>query len=230
MKRLIAASILSMSIAAPGLAGEEEHMEVTAPNECCQAPLPGGLGLIAGWTGASGVKGAGSASLKDAALKAEIKKSAEQKSKSQKAEEEKKQEQTEYDKFMQNNPSALAVFFRELGLSFRAMIYGGEVYKAEMKDENGNDVSIEDCRPGGPMNPNGVRCSEKKFELFVDPTDGREKWAFTFSVVEAKYNPRHYDANKNGYYPAVVNNKTISLVFETEADLIWQLQQVAAAR
>jgi len=57
-----------------------------------------------------------------------------------------------------------------------------------------------------------------------------EKWAFSISVVESKYNPKHYDADASGYYPAVVDGQTFSIVVESKDDLLWQLRRVAAAK
>lgn len=204
-------------------------MEVTAPNECCQTPLPGGLGLLVGWVGASGAS-AGSATLKDAALKAAAKKAAEQKSKKEKDKEEQEQEESQFQQFTQNNPNALAVLFHEIGVTIRFLFGTGYNYEAKTKDSDGNEVSIKDCQPSGPLNPNKVTCTQQKFELFTDPTDGIERWAFTLAVVEAGYNPKHIEANAQGYYPKVVDGQSITVVFETEADLIQQLKEIAAAR
>lgn len=82
---------------------------------------------------------------------------------------------------------------------------------------------------GGPLNPGGVKCTQQKLELFTDPTDGVERWAFTLAVVEGRYNPKHFDAEPSGYYAAVVDKQSFTLVFDTIEDLNWQLQQVAAA-
>ena len=124
----------------------------------------------------------------------------------------------------------MAVFVRELGLTLRAALEGGTNSTAEMQDENGNPVKIQECTPGGPLNPNAVKCTQQRFEPFIDPTDNLPRWAWTFSVVEAAYNPKHYEADSSGYYPKVVGNQTITLVFDTEADLITQVKALAAGK
>ncbi|WP_141733160.1 hypothetical protein [Oligoflexus tunisiensis] len=224
MRKLIFVSALSMSIGSVAIAHEEEHMEVTAPNECCTTPLPGGLGMLAGWVGASGPSGA--ASLKEAALKAAITKAAKQKSKK---EEKKEAEKNEYDKATDgksNNDS----LYRELGLTFRQLFDNGGRLKVkqtvEHPDGRKETLEIEDCVPSGPLNPKELNCTMQKFELFTDPTDGVERWALTLAVVEPAYNPKHYDANARGWYPKVIDDQTFTIVFETEADLFYQLDRI----
>ncbi|WP_141731099.1 hypothetical protein [Oligoflexus tunisiensis] len=222
MRTLITMSVLSISLSSSFLlAHEEEHMEVTAPNECCAAPLPGGLGMLAGWVGASGAA-SGSASLKDVALKAAVEKAIKQKTKKEKREEEK----NEYDKATdgeQNNDA----LYREVGKSWRDLFKSGGSYKLKYTNKNtGEELLIEDCEPSGPLNPKVHNCTMQKFELFTDPTDGVERWAFTLAVVEPAYNPKHYDANPSGWYPKVVDGQTFTIVFETEADLFWQLDRI----
>ncbi len=54
-------------------------MEVTAPHECCQTPLPGTISLIMGMVGAPTAAGGGG--VRDAALKLAMDKAAKQKKK-----------------------------------------------------------------------------------------------------------------------------------------------------
>lgn len=223
---MLSISLLALSLGSNLYAEEEgEHMEVTAPNECCQTPLPGGLGMLTGWVGASGAS-SGSASLKDTALKAAMQKAAKQKSKKQ---EKKEEQKTQYDKATQAEGSALEAFINQLGAFFlQATDSGGVTY---MKYKKGDEeFEFKDCVPSGPLNPNKLTCTEEKLELFTDPTDGVEKWAYTLSEVEPKYNPKHYDAHPNGYYPSVVDNQTFTIVFQTQAELVWQIRQIAAAK
>ncbi len=169
---------------------------------------------------------AGGGGVRDAALKLAMDKAAKQKKKSK---DKKEEEKTEYDKATDGTSSDSA--FREIGASFRQLFDSGEKEKLKYSKKNpdGSDelMQYEHCVPGGLLNPRGIKCTEQKFELFTDPLDNMPKWAFTMSVVEAKYNPKHYFANANGYYPAVVDDQTFTLVFETEADLLWQLNKVA---
>lgn len=224
-KLLIATIFTSGFMASNAVAGDEEHMEVTAPSECCQTYIPVSLGLLTGWVGASA--SAGPASLKDVALKASVDKAVKQKSK---RDQKKEEEKTEYDKATDNKSNNDSLY-REAGLTFRQLLDNGSKLKIRFTDEKPDGskqtLEIEDCTPSGPLNPNKVTCTQQTFEQFTDPTDGVEKWAFTMAVVEAAYNPKHYDANSRGWYPKVVDNQTFTLVFETEADLMWQLNKVA---
>jgi len=216
-----------LSIASQGFAYDDgEHMEVSAPNECCQIPQE--LVMLTGWVGASSMGGA--ATLKEAALKAAAKKAAQQKSKKQEKKEEEQQEENEFQQFTENNPGALSVLFHEIGLTLRQLLANGLDYKVKIKDADGNETTIEDCQPSGPWNPDKHTCTKEKFELFIDPTDGAARWAFTFAVVEAAYNPIHLESDAQGYYPKVVEMQSFTLVFDTEAELIEQLKQIAAAR
>ncbi|HYX38368.1 MAG TPA: hypothetical protein VE954_35140 [Oligoflexus sp.] len=126
------------------------------------------------------------------------------------------------------------MLFHELGLTIRHLFGTGYDYEVKTEDGEGNKAEIRDCQPSGSLNPNKVDCTQQKFELFTDPTDGVERWAFTYAVVVGKYNPQHYYSEKsgysNGYYAEVVDGQSITVVFETEADLISQLTKVAAAR
>ncbi len=221
-KSLLCMSLLTMSLGSNLHAEEEgEHMEVTAPNECCQTPLPGGLGLLAGWVGASGASG--SASLRDVALKAAVEKAVKQKTKKEKKEEAEKNDHDKATDGVSNND----VLYQEVGKSWRDLTKSGGTYKLHYKNaKTGEELRIEDCEPSGPLNPKVHNCTQQKFELFTDPTDGEVKWAFTLSVVEPAYNPKHYDANANGYYPKVVDDQTFTIVFQTEADLFWQLDRI----
>ncbi|HET9241391.1 MAG TPA: hypothetical protein VFO10_29260 [Oligoflexus sp.] len=230
IKSVIAVLALT-SVSTQAFAGDEEYMEVAAPNECCQTPLPGSLGMLTGWVGAAGAAASGgSATLKGAALKAAAKKAAEQKSKANEKKDETQQQANEFQEVTQGNPGVLQTLIHELGLTWRQAMDTGVRYQAKEKDSNGNEVTIEECKPGGPLASNGIKCTQQKIELFTDPTDGVERWVFTLSVVEARYNPIHYEAEPSGYYAEVVDKQTLSLIFDTMEDLTWQLLQVAAAR
>jgi hypothetical protein len=225
IKPLCMATALGVSLCSSIMvfAGEEEHMEVTAPNECCQTPMPGTIGLVMGMVGAPTAAGGG---VREAALKMAVERAAKQKKKNK---DKKEEEKTEYDKVTDGTATDTA--FREIGSTFRQLFENGEreKFKYSKKNPDGSIeiMEYENCVPSGPLNPSGIKCTEQKFELFTDPLDGMPKWAFTMSVIEAKYNPKHYDANARGFYPAVVGDQTFTLVFETEADLMWQLNKVA---
>lgn len=221
--RLLTAALISSSFLASSAFADEEYVEVTAPNECCQTPMPGTLGLIAGMTGAPAAASGGS--VKDAALKMAVDRVAKQK---KKAQEKKEAEKTELDKASESESAATAIV-KEVGASFRDIMSAGERerFKYTKRNPDGSiseEFEYENCVPGGPANPNGIKCTEKKFEQFTD-LDGMEKWAFTISVIQAKYNPKHYYANSRGYHPEVVDSQTFTIVFESEADLVWQLNR-----
>lgn len=44
--------------------------------------------------------------------------------------------------------------------------------------------------------------------------------------TDQAYNPKHYDANARGWYPKVIDDQTFTIVFETEADLFYQLDRI----
>jgi hypothetical protein len=225
-KPLLCISLLAMSLGSNLFAGDDtEYVDVSAPNECCQTPLPGSLGLLVGWVGASGASGSGT--LRDTAVKAAMTKAIKEKSKKQ---EKKEEQKNAYDKATTSEGGALEALINQIGALFLQATDNGGRTTLEYDGPNGEKLKFEDCVPSGPLNPNNLTCTEEKFERFIDPTDGVEKWAFTISVIEPKYNPKHYDANASGYYPAVVGGQTFSLVFETKEDLSWQLQQIAAAK
>jgi hypothetical protein len=220
MKKMMLFAVISAT-ATQAFAGDEEYMEVTAPNECCQTPMPGTLGLIMGMTGAPAATAGGT--VKDAALKMALDRVAKQK---KKAQEKKEAEKTELDKAAESQSAATALV-KEVGATFRDIMSVGErekfKYKARRPDGSiSEEFEYEHCVPGGPANPNAIKCTEEKFEQFTD-LDGMEKWAFTISEIQSKYNPKHYYANSRGYYPEVVDSQTFTVVFESEADLVWQL-------
>jgi hypothetical protein len=216
-------ALMSSSFLASSAFADEEYVEVTAPNECCQTPMPGTLALIMGMTGAPAAASGGT--VKDAALKMAVDRIAKQK---KKAQQKKEAEKTELDKASESESAATALV-KEVGASFRDILSAGErekfKYKARRPDGSiSEEFEYENCVPGGPANPNAIKCTEEKFELFTD-LDGMEKWAFTISEIQAKYNPKNYYANSRGYYPAVVDSQTFTIVFESEADLVWQLNK-----
>jgi len=224
-KKFTTLAIVSVLATIPQVfAGDEEYVEVTAPNECCQTPMPGTLGLLMGMVGAP--TGTGSGSVRDVALKAAMNKALKEKNKKQKKEEEK----NDYDKAT-DGKSDTSTLYQEIGSSWRDLMSTGSKerlkYSKTNPDGSSETVEYENCVPSGPLNPKVLNCTEQKFELFTDPTDGAERWAFTLSVIEAAYNPKHYYANKNGWYPKVVDDQIFTIVFETEADLLWQLNRIA---
>ncbi len=224
MKKLIVLALISF--ASQGFAEEEgEHMEVTAPNECC-AGLPQGLSILSGWVGATGAS-AGTASLKDASLKAAMNKAIKDKSK---AKEKKEEDKNQYEKATSSEGGALEAFIKEVGALSRQAFDNGGVETFKYTNGKGETIEYKDCVPSGPLNPNKLTCTEEKIELFTDPTDGAERWLYSVKVVEFKYNPQHYYAYPNGYYASVVDNQWITVVFENESDLAFQIRRIAGAQ
>jgi hypothetical protein len=219
-------ALMSSSFLASSAFADEEYMEVTAPNECCQTPMPAGLGLIMSM-GGSAAASAASGGLKQAAVDVAMKKAIKEKSKKQ---EKKEEQKNAYEKATTSEGGALEALINQIGALFMQATDNGGKTTLKYEGPNGEKLEFEDCVPSGPLNPNKVTCTEQKFEIFVDPTDGMEKWAFSISVVEPKYNPKHYDADASGYYPAVVGGQTFSIVVESKDDLLWQLRRVAAAK
>ena len=224
MKKILA--LTALAFISTAALGDEEYMEVTAPNECCQPPMPAGLGLIMSMGGSVAVSAA-AGGLKQAAVDVAMKKAIKEKSKKQ---EKKEEQKNAYEKATTSEGGALEALINQLGALFMQATENGGRTKLKYEGPNGEKLEFEDCVPSGPLNPNKLTCTEQKFEIFTDPTDGMEKWAFSISVVEPKYNPKHYDADASGYYPAVVDGQTFSIVVESKDDLLWQLRRVAAAR
>lgn len=226
LKAAVFCSALAMA-SSNAFAGDDEYMEVTAPNECCQAPLPAGLGLIMGMTGSPAALGSGG--LRAAALNAAVNRAAEQRA--QQEQQTQQQQQTQYNDAVQNKDTAKQTNVWDfLSNLTNKLLDGGQLdyQKSTTKNEDGSVTETEtrNCKAGGPLNPNNVPCTHHKFEYFTDPTDGSQKWAYTMSVIEPKYNPKHYDADASGYYPSVIGNQTFTIVFETKEDLMWQLRRI----
>jgi hypothetical protein len=106
------------------------------------------------------------------------------------------------------------------------MLDNGSSFEAHTKDADGSEVHIRDCVPSGPLNPNKHTCTQQKVERFIDPTDGVERYVWSFAVVEGKYNPKHYYADKDGYHAEVVDKQVVYLIFDFGDDMSWQLGQV----
>ncbi len=226
--KLICTVAFALSLCPTAFAGDEEYMEVTAP-DLSGAPLPSGLGLLAGFVGASGASGA--ATMKQVALKQAIK--TVQETKSKKAEEKKdeqQQQENEFDKATNGNPGVLQTLIHEVGLTLRQLLDNGAVLEAETKDADGSTTTIKDCRPSGPLNPNKLPCTQQKLELFTDPTDGVERWVWSLAVVEGKYNPKHYYADADGYHAEVVDKQVIYIIFDNMEDFTWQFNQAFPAK
>ncbi len=125
---------------------------------------------------------------------------------------------------------ALEAFINQVGLLLHQAVDNGGSERLKYSNGKGETLEYEDCVPSGPLNPNKHTCTEEKIELFTDPTDGAERWLYSVAVVELKYNPKHYYAHSNGYYPSVVDNQWITIVFETESDLAFQIRRIAGAQ
>jgi hypothetical protein len=227
---LKAAIFCSAFAMASSSAFAEEYMEVAAPNECCQAPLPAGLGLLMGMAGTPSASAAGGG-LRAVALKAAVNRAAEQRSQEQQEQQSQEQKETQYNDAVQNKDSAKQTNVWDfLSNLTNKLLDGGQLdyEKSTTKNEDGTITETEtrNCKAGGPLNPNNVPCTYHKFEYFTDPTDGSQKWAYTMSVIEPKYNPKHYDADASGHYPSVIGNQTFTIVFETKEDLMWQLRRI----
>ncbi|HYX19175.1 MAG TPA: hypothetical protein VE944_33470 [Nostoc sp.] len=220
--------LVALSIASEGFAEEEgEHMEVTAPSECCGV-LPGGLGLVAGFAGASGAS-AGTASLTAASLKAATKRAAEQRARQE--QQTREQQQTQFSDAIQTKDPAKQSNVWDFLMNLTDNLLGGgqtSFSKSTTQNEDGTvtETETQNCQAGGPLNPNNVPCTQHKFELFTDPTDGVEKWAYTMAVIEPKYNPKHYYAEPSGYYASVIDDQSFTIVFESKEELLSQLRQI----
>ncbi len=210
-------------------AGDDEYMEVTAPNECCQTPLPGGLGLLMGMVGTPTAAAAGGG-LRGVALRAAVTRAAQQRAQQQE-EQTQQQQQTQYNDAIQTKePAKQTNVWDFLSNLTNKLLDGGEyntsISTTENEDGSITETETKKCKAGGPLNPNNVPCTHHQFEMFTDPTDGMPKWAYTMSVIEPKYNPKHYYADASGYYPSVIGNQTFTIVFESKEDLLWQLRLI----
>lgn len=201
---LIAALFTSSFLASNAFAGDDEHMEVTAPNECCAA-LPSGLGMLTGW-GPTSSSGMGAVTLAAAATRANkttVKKAREKKAKQP-------PEQT---------PKTPGIFDRiisQLSITFQIKV---DVYK------DGKPVgSLQACQgaaSGGVENP----CEIVKREQFIDPTDGMEKFVTTIAVVNPVYNPKHVDADSSGWYPQIVTGQALYIIHQTDSEFYFELNK-----
>lgn len=211
-------------------AGDDEYMEVTAPNECCQTPMPAGLGLIMGMAGSPSALAAGGG-LRSVALKAAASRAAEQRAEQKQEQKTEQEKQTQYNDAIQTKDPAKQTNMWDFLSTLVNNVFdnGYQKYsKSTTKNEDGTITETEtrECKAGGPLNKNNVPCTIHQFEVFNDPTDGTPKWAYTMSVIEPKYNPKHYDADASGYYPSVIDNQTLTIVFESKEDLLWQMRKI----
>lgn len=226
MRKLII--FATISVVAPQVSADEEYMEVAAPNECCQTPMPGTLGLIASMAGAPSASIA-AGGLKAAATKYALERAAKQREARQKSKEKAEQQSQYDDATTQGKGDTVA---KELGATARQALDSGSSFYMKYKrydPETKNvieELEIKDCQPSGILNPK-TPCTQQKYEIFFDPNDGVEKWALTLAIVEPAYNPRHYEADKSGFYPKVVDGQSFTIVFESIADLEYQIRQIS---
>lgn len=228
--RILTVALISSSFLASNAFADEEYVEVTAPNECCQTPMPAALGLIMSM-GGSVAASASAGGLKGAALKVALDRAAEQRSQQEQEQKSQQEKQTQYNDAIQNKDQTKQTNVWDFlsNLTDR-LLEGGTntLSKSTTQNEDGSvtETETKSCKAGGPLNKNNVPCTNHKFEIFDDPTDGQPRWAYTMSVIEPKYNPKHYDADASGYYPSVIGKQTFTIVFESKEDLLWQLRKI----